>query len=346
MARLLLQARDFQDPDDPAIKQAEKREGAIAAAVTTGLKTMGAAIDAHDLASAIRRHDVQAIAGVLASPKVLDALKASYAPVADTFTTAAEVEATEKFGGLVLYDPMQAAAALAGARQNFIGSILGQSTQVVSDQLIGAVRAGADPEEVAEALRGVIGLTPRMARAVSNFRNLLENGSTDALRRALRDKRYDSTVQSWIEGAEVDPTKVDAMVERYATRALMSRASTIARTQSLQATVSGIRDAYVQAVETGRLLESEVRRRWLVVLDERLCPVCGSIPLLNDFHGVGVNEPYKSIHGPIMAPLAHPNCRCTEVYSTDLSRVTANPFTGKPAPGVLQLPPKGPTIYL
>lgn len=345
MARLLLQARDFQPQDDPAITRAEKREGTIAIGVLSGLKSMGEAIDAHDLAHAIRRHDVPAIAGVLSSPKVLDALKASYAPVADTFVAAAETEATEKFGGLVLYDPMAAAASLAGARQNFIGSILGQSTQVVSDQLIGAARAGADPEAVAEALRGVIGLTPRDAKAVSNFRNLLENGSREALRRAWRDKRFDATVESWLDGVPVDSAKVDAMVERFAANALRSRAETIARTESLQAAVGGIRDAYVQAVGSGRLLDSEVRRRWQVVLDERLCPICGSIPLLNT-GGVGVMQPYLSIRGPIMAPLAHPRCRCTETYSTDLSRVQANPFTGTPSPGVFQLPPRGPTIHL
>lgn len=347
MARMLLQARDFQPPDDPAITRAEKREAAIAAAVLAGLKVMGHAINYHDLTVAITHHNVAAIASILGAPKVSDALKAAYTPIADTFVDAAVTEAETKFGGLVLYDPLVAAAELAGARQTFVGSILGPSSQVVADQLVAAARAGAEPDEVAAALRQVIGLTPRQAKAVTNFRNLLENGSRDALRRALRDKRFDPTVQSWAEGtAEPDPAKVDAMVARYAERSLAARAQTIARTESLQATNSGIRDAYVQAVGSGRLHPGEVRRRWLVVPDERLCPVCGSIALLNDHNGVGVNEPYKSINGPIMAPLAHPNCRCTEIYTTDLSRVTANPFTGTPSPGVLQLPARGPVIHL
>lgn len=323
----MLVARDFQSPDDPAVARADRREGAITAAVAAALRTMGDAIDAAELERHIRQHDVMGIAAILASPRVLDALRVAYKPVADSFIDAAEAEAAQKFGGLVVYDPLAAAAELAGARQNFIGSILGQSSQVVSDQLIAAMREGATADEAAEALSQVIGLTPRQAAAVTNFRRLLEEGSREALTRALRDRRFDATVESWISGeTAVDQAKVDAMVARYAERALVSRAQTIARTEGLKAVVNGIRDAYKQAVESGRLLDSEVRRRWLVVPDERLCPMCGSIPLLNDIDGVGVNEPYLSIEGPIMAPLAHPNCRCTEVYTADLTRLSVQPF--------------------
>jgi hypothetical protein len=345
MPKLLLSVNDFQSPDDAAVVLARKREQKIAAGVLAALRRMGDAVDYHDLTVAIQRADVSAISDVLASPHVVDALKSGYQPIADTFVEAAEAEAETKFGGLVVYDPLFAARQLAGAQQNFIGSILGQSSQVVSDQLVAAARAGTNVEEVANALRGVISLTPRQAKAVTNFRSLLENGNRDALRRALRDKRYDATVESWLQGAPVDPAKVDAMVERYATRSLAARAQTIASNESMQASVGGIRDAYTQAVSSGRLLDSEVKRFWLVEFDERLCPICASIPLLNS-KGVGVLTPYKSLGGLIMAPLAHTNCRCSERYETDLSRVTANPFTGAVRPPLYKLPARGPVIHL
>lgn len=327
MTRLLLQARDFQSQDDHAISQAAKRETVIGAAALRGLRAINDNVDMNELSRRTLRFDATAVAGLLGAPRVVDALRASYQPIAETFLDAAQDEAEEVFGPLVVYDPLVAAAELAGARQSFMGSVLNQAAQVVADVLVNAARTGADPAEVAAALSQVIGLTPRQAAAVSNFRRLLMDGDREALRRALRDRRFDATVESWISGGNtVDEAKVDAMVARYAERSLASRAATIARTESLKAVVNGIRDAYKQAVDSGRLLDSEVRRRWLVVPDERLCPVCGSIPLLNDIHGVGVNEPYKSINGLIIAPLAHPNCRCTEVYTADLSRISVQPF--------------------
>lgn len=322
----LLQPEDFQAPDDPAIALAESRETKIAISIRAALRAIRDSLDGVDLPALISSHNSVGIAAAITGPKASDALRAAYKPVAETFTDAAEAATTEKLGGLVVYDPLAAAGQLAGAQQTFIGSILGEAAQTVQDQLIQALRMGADPEEIAGALKGVIGLTPRQAQAVLNFRRLLEEGDRQALSRALRDKRFDPTVRSWADGAPVDPAKVDAMVERYADRYLAYRAGVIARTESLQATVNGIKDAYAQAINSGRLLASEVRRKWLVVPDERLCVICASIPLLNP-HGVGVFEPYLSLEGPLMGPLAHPNCRCTESFTTDLSRVQANPFS-------------------
>lgn len=337
----ILAASDFQPPDDPAIALAEKREGQIKAAVLVGLKAIGDVISSSPVASMVASHNTVGLATILGGPRINDVLRASYKPIAETFIEAAEAETAEKLGtAMVVYDPLVAAGQLSGAQQTFIGSILGSSADTVREQLIEGVRAGADPETVAESLKSVIGLTPRQAKAVSNFRRLLEQGNPDALNRALRDQRFDATVRSWADGAPVNAERVDVMVERYAARSLAYRAQTIARNESIQATTGGIRDAYVQAINSGRLRPDEVTRRWLVVFDERLCPICASIPILNP-GGVGVLQPYISATGPIMAPRAHVNCRCTESYRTNLSRVTANPFTGTPRPPLWQIPPNG-----
>lgn len=326
MTKYLLHPGDFQTADDAAVTLADKREGAIRSSVRRGLATLGEAIDAPQVGILIRANDIAGVAGVLTGPRVTDALLEAYKPIADAYVEAAEKEAAARFGALVVYDPLQAAAALSGARQTFMGNILGPTADVVAEQLLNAVRSGADPEETAQALKAVIGLTPRQAAAVSNFRRLLEEGDRQALNRALRDRRFDSTVRAWADGtAKIDPAKVDAMVERYADKMLSNRASTIASNEAMQATTGGIRDAYVQAVKSGRLGHLEVRRHWQLVFDERLCAVCGSIPLLNP-GGVGVLEPYLSLEGPVIAPRAHVNCRCSEKYVVDLSSVSANPF--------------------
>jgi len=337
----LLAAEHYQRPDDLAIQIAEQRESRITKAIAAGLAALGTALDHADLKGMIASGNTIGLATILGGPGVADALKQAYKPVADTFVDAAEAETAGSLGGLVVYDPLVAAAQLAGAQQTFIGSILGPAADVVRQQLLQALRLGADPAEIAGALKQVIGLTPRDALALSNYRRMLENGDPQALVRALRDPRFDPIVRSIVDGAPAKQETVDRLVLASAERRLMYRAQTIAQQESLQAAVGGIRDAYVQAVGGGRLRESEVTRFWQVTIDERLCPICASIPLLNP-RGVTVFQPYMSADGPIMAPLAHVNCRCSEKYVTDLSRVSANPFTGAPAPGVrrpAQLPP-------
>lgn len=341
----LLQAEHFQSPDDPAVKLAVRRTGGIARSMKAGLKTMAEALDRAGLRQMVQAGDRLGIESTINSHAVSDALLEAYKPVVDTFTEAAEVETKEKLGALTVYDPLYAAGQLAGAQQNFIGAVQGDAAKVVQEQLLQALRQGADPDEIALGLKQVIGLNPQRAKAVLNFRRLLEEGDSQALRRVLRDQRFDRTVRSWIDGtAKVDPAKVDDMVAAYADRQLQSRALTIAQNESLKATTGGIRDAYVQAVGGGRLPEAAVKRFWQINSGERTCPICASIPLLN-LQGVGVFQPYLSAAGPVMAPLVHVNCACSEKYVTDLSSVTVNPFTGRPSPGV-RVPQQLPTIHL
>ena len=154
------------------------------------------------------------------------------------------------------------------------------------------------------------------------------NGDRNALARQLRDRRFDATV----ERATRTPVRivlsqdqVDTMVKRYAERMLAHRAATMAKTETMQAAVGGIRDAYVQAVKSGQLLDSEVTRYWLTAADERVCPICAAIPDMNR-DGVGVNDDYASPLGPISMPLAHVACRCSERYVANLTRLRAQPF--------------------
>jgi hypothetical protein len=121
------------------------------------------------------------------------------------------------------------------------------------------------------------------------------------------------------------PETLDKMVQAYAERMLGHRASRMAATEAMQAAVSGIRDAHVQAVDSGRLFNYEVRRFWLTAQDELVCPVCTSIPVMNE-DGIGVHDDYRSINGPVEAPLVHPWCRCSEKYVTNMSRLTQQPF--------------------
>lgn len=322
MARIL-QSGDFQQDNDPAAEIAEEREARIRRSVLEGLAAMAIAIKAIKLASIT---NVTILIASIRGVEVQNALLNAYKPVNDTFTDAAEAETSSKLGRLVVYDPVTAALTRAQAQKSFIAQIQDAAEMVARQTLVNGLRQGLSAEELAKNLEQVISLSPRQSVAVANYRRLLEQGSKQALDRALRDKRFDDIVANAIaRGDALREGQIDLMVERYAKKSVQQRAAMIARTESINAATGGIRDAYVQAVKSGRLLDGEVRRHWQLVLDERLCPICASIPILNP-NGVGVFEPYLSARGPVMTTGIHPNCRCSERYSVNLNRLQSSPF--------------------
>lgn len=339
----LLRPRDWQKIDDPARKLAESRETRIKAAMMAMFRGVKAVVGSKSVLADLERHDLNGALGVLKHADLIAAVNAAHEPIGGVFVDAARGQAQmlndrirvrriakageeELFGALVAYDPLENSAPLMAQRLRFQQLILGDRLEVMQRVILDALRHGIDPRGVQLALEQVIGLTPKQAEAVMNYRRLLEAGDRDALRRALRDKRFDPTVLRAIAGeADLTKAQIDAMVERYAERMLAHRAETIATTSAMQSAVDGIREAYTGAVKAGKLLDAEVRRFWQTAMDERVCPVCISIPLMNP-NGVGVEEPYLSIEGPIIAPLVHPRCRCSEEYEADLTRLSESPW--------------------
>jgi hypothetical protein len=323
----LLKASNIQSRDDPARKLADQREAAIRDALLALLGGLAALFAGSSVLKMIARLESQALGRLLDSQEANDLFIAGYQPIADTFLAAARQAANDNFAGAIPYDLLAAARPLQGLRGDLTDAITNQARQIIQAALLDGLRRGEDATVIAERLREVIGLDAQSAKAVANYRRLLERGDTTALRRALRDERFDDLVRQVISGnRKLAPDVIDKMVSAYAERSLAYRADRMAATEAMQAAVSGIRDAHVQAVNSGRLFDSEVKRFWLTAADERVCPVCSSVPVLNEA-GVGVNESYRSIDGPIVAPLAHPWCRCSERYVADVSRLTQQPFS-------------------
>lgn len=214
----------------------------------------------------------------------------------------------------------------------------------VREALIEGMRAGQNPVAVARQVKQVVGLTERQAKAVANFRKELETfhtrrsakgwglGATidrvnsrqvfrpdqdgspmDGIdERRLRDFRFDARLKAAMEtGKPLDPKVVDRMVEAYARKSLRHRSETIARTEAMRTTNMGVQDAWRQAIDAGRVPETQVRRLWIVARDERLCAVCAPVPKLNPKRGVPFGQAFKTPIGPLSLPPAHPNCRCT-----------------------------------
>lgn len=206
-------------------------------------------------------------------------------------------------------------------QDRLIGQLTADARDSVDSIVMAGVRSGLSPEDIVGDIRELIGLTDTQARAVLNYRSMLESLDPDALRRQLRNRELDPAVQAALaDGTPLDAALIDRATTDYEDNYLDYRAATIAQTESVRATNAGLHDAYQQAVERGALPDEAVRRHWQVDLDERTCPVCLSIPDLNP-DGVGVDEQFESDDGPQDDPPVHPNCRCSIEYITDLDKV-------------------------
>lgn len=195
---------------------------------------------------------------------------------------------------------------------NLIRQITDDTRDGIRQIVANAMEFGGHPSQQARQIRGLIGLTDNQAAAVTNFRRLLTEKDREALTRALRDRRFDGTLNRALgENPTVDlsPEKVDQMVERYAARMLDARANNIARTETINAARLGTQNAWVQAAENGLLEYGKIRQGWMVTPDDRLCIYCAEVPLLNP-HGVPLGHQFKTALGPVDGPTLHPQCRC------------------------------------
>lgn len=202
-------------------------------------------------------------------------------------------------------------AALNAAR--FVREIDNDTRNTLRGMELWGVKEGLSPPDIARTMRESIGLTQTQAQAVQNYRRLLETGSTDALQRALRDKRFDVEPSAL---AALTPEQIDQRVAAYRRRYLAYRATTIARYETLSAANGGAINAIRASVQAGTLPPT-TRVHWMIAHDERTCPRCRSIINLQP-DGVALGTPFRwEYHGHSghiqYAPL-HPDCRCTNTF--------------------------------
>lgn len=209
-------------------------------------------------------------------------------------------------------------------RQNslgFIRELVTSQRDSIRSALVEGMQSGGGIDDIAQALRGSIGLTESQRRAVESYRRLLESGDAAALRRDLRDRRFDSSVARAVEDGEVlGEERIDRMVDRYLDRFLQYRAENIARTESLYAVGAARRESLTQALEQLGEPRSSVVRTWAATKDARTRDSHAEM----DGQRRGMDEPYESPSGALLmfpgdSSLGAPaeeiiNCRCTELY--------------------------------
>lgn len=137
--------------------------------------------------------------------------------------------------------------------------------------MVDGITRGLNPRQQALLFRESIGLTRKQVQAVLNYRRLLETADAAALQRALRDRRFDSSVRAAVEGDRLlTPAQIDRMVERYRDGYLAYRAEVIGRTEALQSVHIGAQEAYRQAMDRGLIARDELVQEWITAADERV----------------------------------------------------------------------------
>lgn len=189
-------------------------------------------------------------------------------------------------------------------------NLLAEAQAGLRAQVATELARGIGPRQIAVALKsgvGRVGLTAYDESIIASYRQALTDGRmSDALRRTLRDRRYDRSLAK----GTLTPAQIDTMTDAYRRKLIAWRAETFARSSMLGAANDATQQSWRDAVAQGRIPYAEVRRYWIVAADERLCEICAPIPDRNP-DGVGLDEPFDTDTGLRMNPTLHPNCRCT-----------------------------------
>ena len=203
------------------------------------------------------------------------------------------------------------------------------------------ITRGIGPRDMAREFRASVGLTQSQVKSVSNFRTYLEQaqfGNRTALERALRDRRFDPSIQRALEtGTPIDRARVARMTQRYRERYIKYRAEVIARTEGLRAANSGTVEAMQQAIDDPDvpITEQETWKTWIATKDERTRDshsfLSGMKIMNNDvFHGLYGALRYP--HDPQAPARETVMCRCTLAYTLTNKPASRTPPSAKKPP--------------
>lgn len=302
---------------------ADRAKPAVRLAFLEALRKVRNAVQEGELRDAVARGDVNAALRVLGIDKAMQtALHTDMAlPLEDAFIDAGRATPPTTLGASIgmrfdLTNP-NTATFLRTYNFNLIRQLTDDTREGIRRVITDAFANGGHPYVQAALIRDSIGLTDNQAAAVDNFRALLVSRDRDALTRALRDRRHDRTLDQALGEArtkDLTPEQIDTMVGRYRNRSIVSRAETIARTETMRASNAAQNMAWEQAADAGLLDRATLRRFWMVTPDDRLCPFCEAIPELNE-NGVPLGGFFHTEQGPVPYPPLHPNCRCITFIS-------------------------------
>lgn len=173
----------------------------------------------------------------------------------------------------MVFDQLEVTAidVLRRSRLRLIREFTTEQRNSLRQVLISGISRGINPRQQAREFRDSIGLTTRQVQAVERYRTLLEQGSSEALNRELRDRRFDSTVRRSIRtNTPLESAQINRMVDRYRERYLRYRSEVIGRTEALRAVHQASEETYQQAFNQGILDPNLIIRTWITAEDSRV----------------------------------------------------------------------------
>jgi len=154
------------------------------------------------------------------------------------------------------------------------------------------------PDEAADLIRPLIGLTEGHAEAVLKLRRTLQDSPGRVVWAGAK------RIQVPAEGAS--RAFLQRQTEAYADRLLSWHADAIARTETLAASNEGQRLLWMKSVAEGNLRVDE-QRKWIA--HPRCCDLCAQM----NGQVRGLEEPFTTPDGDqVMSAPAHPFCRCAQ----------------------------------
>ena len=152
--------------------------------------------------------------------------------------------------------------------------------ELISTEVARWFNEASSPAQVAERIRGSVGLLPAHARAAEKYRDsLFKKG--------------------------LSPGRVRELTEAYEERLLTYRLRMIARTETANALVVGRRTTWDTAVAQGIIPRRNVTKTWLY--DGNPCEVCQELGK-DGGQTVGIDERFKIGHHLYDDPPIHPHC--------------------------------------
>lgn len=145
------------------------------------------------------------------------------------------------------------------------GMINGQNPRKTALDIVGRINPTTKKRE-----GGVIGLTVGQTGWVSSTKRKLEQLDKSYFNLTLRDKRFDSIVETAIANKKpLSQANIDKLVLSYKKNALRYRGSTIARTETIQSINRGEFGSYAQAINEGTIQQKALTKEWDDVGDSR-----------------------------------------------------------------------------
>lgn len=190
-----------------------------------------------------------------------------------------------------------------------VSSMADDVRETVRAYVENGLRDGDSPEKVGRTIKSIIGLPPKQEEIVRSFRSLLEAGDPDALKRQLRDRRFDQTLDKAFAGEKtLSEEQIDKMVTAYRNRAIAQNAQTVARTATGDALKLGQKLAIDSAIDQGIYDRSSLTKRWKGVMDTRERPEHVAM----EGETVPYDEPFSN--GEMIPGDSTYNCRCVPIY--------------------------------